>query len=67
MNEQKQINKEVKDILKIHAEHLAVANNEMCIIKNDVAWIKRIIERHDILLWSILSTVILGVIISLWK
>lgn len=55
-----------KDIEKLY-DHARVANEEMAVIKNDMAWIKKIIERHDVLLWSILGTVILGVIIALWK
>jgi hypothetical protein len=59
-------------LLEAHSKHLEIANEEMGevkidinVLKNDVAWIKDSIRTHGTLLWSILSVLILGTLISI--
>ena len=60
-----------KDIEKLY-DHARIANEEMGFIKtdmgvmrNDISWIKEILEKADARTWIILSTIILGTLIQL--
>ena len=58
---QEHINAEVAETLKTHTKHLEIANQEMGEIKVDVSWIKKILERHETMLWIIVSGIILTI------
>lgn len=67
MNEEKQeyINEEYKEMLVNHEKRLDIANSEMGVVKNDVAWIKGIIEKLDLRVWLILSGIILTILLQI--
>lgn len=56
---------EIQDVLVSHSKHLEIANSEMGIIKNDINWIKGILEKLDTRIWIILATIILGTVIQI--
>lgn len=63
--------KQQKDIDKLY-DHAKVANEEMSVIKEDIAviktelvWVKTQLNRIDERAWWILSTVILGSLITI--
>jgi hypothetical protein len=62
---QEHINNEVnEDIGKLY-DHAKIANEEMFVIKNDIAWIKKIIESHDAKLWTILASIVIGILLQI--
>lgn len=59
---QEHINKEVDDTLKDHAKHLLIANEEMGVIKTDIAWLKRWADNLDYKLWAIILALLTALI-----
>jgi hypothetical protein len=55
-----------KDIEKLY-DHARIANEEMGVIKNDIAWIKEMVEKIDAKFWWIITAIIAGVVIPLIK
>ena len=60
-----------KDVQRLY-DHARVANEEMGAIKqdmgvmrNDITWIKEILEKADARTWAILATIIAGTLIQL--
>jgi len=60
-NLQEHLNTETKKDIEHLYKHAEVANREMGIIKTDVDWIKKKLEKVDSRSWWILGTVILGI------
>ena len=59
-----QIQENSKDIEKLY-DHAKVANHEMGVIKNDIAWIKEVLEKVETRTWYILATIILGFVLNI--
>ena len=73
MTTQKQINQLQHEINDNVEKHLAIANEEMSIIKNDIAWIKdafsdakKTLDKFDNRTWTILVTIIVGFLIQIF-
>lgn len=64
------IKQNTKDIEKLY-DHAKIANEEMGVIKNDIAWIKEVLEKVETRTWWILGTIILGflanIAFQLWR
>jgi len=63
---QKHINSEVRKQLEDHSEHLKIANKEMGIVQNDIAWlknefteIKNVVKSTDNKVWGLLVGIVL--------
>ena len=63
---------DIEKLLASHQEHLLIANEEMGVVKNDIAWIKKQIgcfeQRFDKLdnrVWAIIGTTVLGTLLSI--
>ncbi len=64
---------DIEKLLASHQEHLIIANQEIGVVKNDIAWIKDKMEcfeqRFDKLdgrVWWILGTIVVGFLVSLY-
>jgi len=58
---QKHLNEENRRDIERLFDHAEVANREMGVIKNDIGWIKRKLEKVDNRNWWILGTVLVGI------
>lgn len=68
MNElQTHVNEEVKKDIDALYDHAKIANEEMGVIKTDIAWIKPIVKKLDDRTWYILSAIILGIMLEIFK
>ncbi len=56
---------DIKEVLKSHAAHLLIANEEMSVIKNDIIWLKEIVKKIDDRTWYILVSIIVAVFIQI--
>lgn len=68
---QLKINEKQEEINDNVEKHLAIANSEMGVIKNDIEWLKEAVKLHGTLLWSVLGGIILNLLVAiafqLWK
>ncbi|MFA6459606.1 MAG: hypothetical protein WCV79_04425 [Candidatus Paceibacterota bacterium] len=69
---QEHINEDVQeDIAKLY-DHAKIANEEMCVIKEeiseiktDMVWVKDFLKSQDSRLWWILATMVIGILIQI--
>lgn len=68
---QKETNRHVQDQIDLLERHASVANEEMGVIKNDIVWIKGVLEKLEGRTWVIISGIILNLLVAiafqLWK
>ena len=58
---QEHLNNDFKQAIVALEAHAEKANEEMGEVKVDVSWIKKILERHETMLWIIVSGIILTI------
>lgn len=46
-------------------QHISTHNEEMGIVKNDIAWLKEKLGTVDTRLWTLLGMTILGILVSI--
>ncbi len=64
---------DIEKLLESHQKHLIIANEEMGVVQNDIAWLKEsrkedrlILDKIDTRTWWILGTIVVGFLISLY-